>query len=90
MTIKIDFEFTSKYGKYRDALSLPDDHNLTQSQIEEMKTQRFESWLNMIESSIAIQEELIDVDGETYQKLEGAPPSGAKLIEIDGIWYYKV
>jgi len=32
----------------------------------------------------------LDIAGETYQKLEGVPPSGAKLIEVEGVWYYKV
>jgi hypothetical protein len=25
-----------------------------------------------------------------YQKLEGVPPAGAKLVEVEGVWYYKV
>lgn len=47
--IKIDFEFESKYGVFRDALHLPDDHGMTDEQIAAMKQQRFDNWIAVIE-----------------------------------------
>ena len=32
--IKIDFEFRTEYGLFRDALHLPDNHGLTDKQIQ--------------------------------------------------------
>lgn len=56
--IKIDFEFDSKYGVFRDALHLPEDHTYTEAEIEAMKQQRFDNWIAIIEAPPA---EVIDV-----------------------------
>lgn len=48
--LKIDFEFESKYGVFRDALHLSDDHGMTDDQIADMKQQRFDSWIAIIEA----------------------------------------
>lgn len=48
--VKIDFEFDSPYGVFRDALHLPDDHGMTDDQIQAMKQQRFDNWLAIINS----------------------------------------
>ena len=48
MTMKIDFSFSSQYGTFSDALHLPDDHGLSDEQIEAMKQQRFDNWLAVI------------------------------------------
>jgi MOSC domain-containing protein YiiM len=48
--MKIDFEFPSKYGVYRDAIHLPDDHGLSDEQIAAMKQQRFDNWIAIIEA----------------------------------------
>ena len=58
--VKIDFEFESKYGVFRDALHLPDDHGMTEEQIAAMKQQRFESWIAVIEAppvEVAVEEQ---------------------------------
>jgi len=47
--IKIDFSFETKYGKFADALHLPDDHGLTDDEIEAMKQQRLTNWLAIVE-----------------------------------------
>jgi hypothetical protein len=47
---QIIFEFTTKYGTYRDALYLPDDHGLTDAEIEAMKQQRLDNWLAVVEA----------------------------------------
>lgn len=46
--IKIDFEFESTYGVFRDALHLPDDHGFTDAEIQAMKQQRFDNWLAIV------------------------------------------
>jgi len=43
--VKIDFEFPSQYGVFRDALHLPDDHGLSDAEIAAMKQQRYDNWL---------------------------------------------
>jgi hypothetical protein len=48
--IKIDFEFETKYGMYRDALYLDDNHSFTEQEIEAMKQQRVNNWIAVIES----------------------------------------
>ena len=96
--IKIDFEFETQYGVYRDAIVLPEDHTFTDEELEQMKISRRDNWLNMITNPPQIEEAIvptetvttIDVAGESYRLLEGVPHSGAKLIEVQGVWYYKV
>lgn len=94
--LKIDFEFNSKYGVYRDALYLPENHSLSENEIESLKQERFNNWLHAIENPLEVPapettepEQTITVADETYLLLDGAPPSGAKLIEVNGRWYYK-
>jgi hypothetical protein len=49
--MKIDFEFNTNYGVFRDALYLDDDHQYTQDEINAMKQERFNRWLALIENS---------------------------------------
>ena len=46
--IKIDFEFQTPHGMFRDALHLPDDHTLTDAEIQAMKQQRRDNWLAIV------------------------------------------
>ena len=46
--IKIDFEFDSQFGVFRDALHLPDGHTLSEADIQAMKQQRFDNWLAIV------------------------------------------
>ena len=46
--MKIDFYFDTQYGKFCDALHLPDDHALTEVEIEAMKQQRLDNWIAVI------------------------------------------
>lgn len=48
--IKIDFEFQTPHGVFRDALYLPDDHSYTQAQIAEMQAERLNNWLFVVEN----------------------------------------
>lgn len=47
---KIDFEFTTPYGVFRDALYLPHDHSYTDEQIAAMKQERLDNWLFVVEN----------------------------------------
>lgn len=89
--IKIDFEFDTPYGVFRDALHLSDDHAFTEDEIQAMKEQRRDNWIAVVTAPpVEPEVQPLEVAGEVYQKLEGVPPSGAKLIEVEGVWYYKV
>lgn len=48
--IRIVFEFTTKYGVFRDALYLPEGHGLTDEQIAEMQRERLTNWLAVVEA----------------------------------------
>ena len=54
--MKIDFEFDSAFGVFRDALYLPDDHTMSDTEIESLKQQRFDNWLAIINSPAPIEE----------------------------------
>ena len=46
--MKIDFEFTTAHGIFRDALNLPDDQTFTDEQIKTMKQQRVDNWIAVV------------------------------------------
>ena len=46
--MKIDFEFTTAYGKFSDALHLPDDHDLSEAELNIMKQERLNNWISAI------------------------------------------
>jgi len=46
--MKIDFSFDTQYGKFADAIVLPDDHTLTDAEIEAMKQQRLDNWIAVL------------------------------------------
>jgi hypothetical protein len=48
--VKIDFEFDTQYGKYRDAIYLPEDHAFTNDEINVIKQQRVDNWISFIEN----------------------------------------
>jgi hypothetical protein len=53
----IVFSFDTKYGTFRDALHLPDDHTFTDGEIEAMKQQRLDNWIALIEAPIVVPED---------------------------------
>jgi len=49
--MKIDFEFNTEFGTFRDSLNLPDDHNLSDQEIQTMKESRRDSWVDFIKNA---------------------------------------
>ena len=68
--IKIDFEVTTPYGIYRDALYLPEDHTYTEAEITAMEQERVDAWIYEIENPPAPEPEIIVIDGVEYEKVE--------------------
>lgn len=48
--MKIDFEFTTKYGKFSDALWFPDDIVISDEEIAAEKQRRLDNWIAAIEN----------------------------------------
>lgn len=71
MTMKIDFSFSSQYGTFSDALHLPDDHGLSDEQIEAMKQARFDNWIAVITAPSP--NYLLDADGNIVFDADGNP-----------------
>lgn len=46
--VKIDFEFQTEFGLFRDALHLPDDHGLTDAEIDALKRARVDAWVAIV------------------------------------------
>ena len=46
--MKIDFEFDTPHGVFRDALHLPDDHTFTDEEIQAMKQRRVDNWIAVV------------------------------------------
>ena len=49
--IKIDFEITQDGQTFRDALYLPDDHGLTEVEIQAMQMERFNNWAALVKAA---------------------------------------
>ena len=68
--MKIDFEFDTAHGKFRDALHLPDNHGLNDAEIEAMKVQRRDNWIAVV-TAPSVEEpepEFVEIDGVKYIK----------------------
>ena len=52
--ITIDFEFD---GVYKDALILPDDHGLSDAEIQAIKQQRYDNWKIVINTPPTLDED---------------------------------
>jgi hypothetical protein len=73
--IKIDFEFDSEYGKYRDAIVLEDNHGVSDNQIDAIKQQRFENWkAHIIAASEVTEEETEAAQAEEYAEEQTEEP----------------
>jgi hypothetical protein len=63
---KIDFEFDTPHGMFRDALHLPEDHTFTDEEIQAMKQQRVDNWIAVVTAPPVeeVIEEVIDTPVE--------------------------
>ena len=68
--MKIEFEFATPHGVFRDALHLDDNHTFTEEQIAAMKQERLDNWLFVVENPPAPKPETIEIDGVTYERVE--------------------
>lgn len=69
--MKIDFEFQTPHGLFRDALHLPEDHRLSDAQIEAMKQKRVDNWIAVV-TALPVEEptqDYIEIDGVRYAKV---------------------
>ena len=66
--VKIDFDFDTPHGVFRDALHLPDDHGFTEAEIQAMKEQRRDNWIAVVTAPPAPEPdpEYIEIDGVRY------------------------
>lgn len=67
--MKIDFEFDTQYGIFRDALYLPDNHQLTSDQINAMQLERVNNWLEIIDNPPVPEAEFIEIENTQYEKI---------------------
>lgn len=68
--MKIDFEFQTEHGLFRDALHLPDDHGLTDEQLDAMKAERRDAWIAVVTAPVVEEEQdYIEIDGVRYAKV---------------------
>lgn len=68
--IKIDFEFNTPHGVFRDALHLPDNHTFTDAEIQAMKEQRRDNWIAVVTAPPVEDPNTVVIDGVTYEKIE--------------------
>lgn len=66
--VKIDFEFETTHGTFRDALYLPEGHSFTEDEIEGMKQERLNNWLSVVENPPEL--ETVEINGVIYEKVE--------------------
>jgi len=79
--VKIDFDFDTPHGVFRDALHLPDDHGFTEAEIQAMKQQRVDNWIAIVTAPP------VESVEEPAPVIEEPAP---EYIEIDGVRYVRV
>lgn len=58
--VYIKFERETVYGIYRDAITLSDDHTLTDAQIQALMQQRADDWVRFVENPPVVDSPEID------------------------------
>lgn len=66
--MKVDFFFDTQYGRFCDALHLPDEHTLTEAELEGMKKQRLDNWIAVI--TAPQMEEIAPIADESMLRVE--------------------
>lgn len=64
--IKIDFERDNGVNTYRDSITLPEEEfqKLSEQDIENLKDQRYQNWLNFLEESNKEEPNIIELPAE--------------------------
>jgi hypothetical protein len=65
--MKIEFCFETQYGKFCDALHLPDNHTFNDQEIQAMKQQRLDNWISVV-TYVPTQEELAEMEALAAQE----------------------
>ena len=70
--MKIDFEQETKHGIYRDAITLPDDHQFSKTEIQAMMQQRVDNWVSYMDNppQPESEPEYVEIDGVKYLKVQ--------------------
>lgn len=63
--MKIEFEFQTPHGLFKDALYFPDDQVPDDATLEQMKQARLQLWLERV-TTPPIEPEYVDIDGVLY------------------------
>lgn len=63
--IKIEIDYMTQFGRFRDALYLPNDHSFNEAEIETMKEQRRDNWVALIQKSMEESAEELPVDPQS-------------------------
>ena len=63
--IKIEIDYMTQFGRFRDALYLPHDHGFSEAEIETMKEQRRDNWVALIQKSMEESAEELPVDPQS-------------------------
>lgn len=67
--MKIDFCFYTDYGMFSDSISLSDNDNFSEEEIEILKQERVNEWINIM-SHVPIEKELTDLEDSTHLSQE--------------------
>jgi hypothetical protein len=69
--VKIDFERETKYGIFRDSITLPESHPFSQTDIDSMMQQRVDNYVSFLDNPPEPESapEYIEVDGVRYVKV---------------------
>ena len=59
--IKVDFEITGEHGTFRDCIVLPENHGMSDAEIEAIKQKRYADWVAVITT---VEEEPIEETAE--------------------------
>lgn len=65
--MKIDFSFETQYGKFADAIILPDNHTLSDEAIEALKQQRLDNWIAVV-TYVPTEEELAEMERQNINE----------------------